>query len=127
MKRYVKAESLVDEFLEYHEDPNAYHANPEGFDKMYEILSKYGDESENVDVVFQRAPLKDQRKMIQLIRYDKPRRVGESGYCKQLYNKALMGEAGDTWDYCNGISDAFQALFQEGLLPQELKDNWDRV
>lgn len=67
MKRYIRSTSDIDTFMEFHEDPNNYHNNPEIFDEIYEILEKYGDESEDVDVVFKRATPEDQRKIMALI------------------------------------------------------------
>ena len=49
--------------MRYHEDSDNYSRNSAGFDKMYDILNQYGDEDEDVDVVFKRAPLEVQRKM----------------------------------------------------------------
>lgn len=72
MKKYVKSSSdsnsLVDEFIRYHEDRDNYENNRDGFDKVYSILDKYGTENENVDEVFVRAPENVQRRMIELIR-----------------------------------------------------------
>lgn len=61
----VMTESLVDTFLKYHDDAN--NANNPGFDKMYAILSKYGDETEPVDEIFLRAPEDEQKEMVSLI------------------------------------------------------------
>ena len=68
MRCYVSASSLLDEFMKYHEDLNNYENNRSGFDKMYEILDKYGTENEDVDTVFVRAPYQDQKRMIELIK-----------------------------------------------------------
>ena len=72
MKKYVKSSSdlnsLVDEFIRYHEDPDNYEKNRDGFDKVYSILDKYGTENENVDEVFVRAPENVQRRLVDLIR-----------------------------------------------------------
>lgn len=72
MKKYVKSSSdsnsLLDEFMRYHEDPDNYEKNRDGFDKMYDILDKYGTENENVDEVFVRAPENVQKRLVDLIR-----------------------------------------------------------
>lgn len=72
MKKYVKSSSdsnsLLDEFLRYHEDPDNYEKNRDGFDKVYSILDKYGTENETVDEVFVRAPENVQRRLVDLIR-----------------------------------------------------------
>ena len=72
MKKYVKSSSdsnsLLDEFMRYHEDPDNYEKNRDGFDKVYSILDKYGTENENVDEVFVRAPENVQRRLVDLIR-----------------------------------------------------------
>lgn len=72
MNKYVKSSSdsnsLVDEFIRYHEDLDNYEKNRDGFDKVYSILDKYGTENENVDEVFVRAPENVQRRMVDLIR-----------------------------------------------------------
>jgi len=68
MKRYIRS-SLVDEFLKYHEDGENYNRNPEGFNKVYDILDKYTDDlNEPVDVTFVKATPKDQMRMVSLIR-----------------------------------------------------------
>lgn len=126
MKRVIKA-SKVDEFLKYHEDKNNYHDNPDGFDKMYRILDKYGDENETVDVIFERATPEDQDKMIALI---KPTRIksGDEGYARKLYYGALEGKfpKGMEYDennynksYMAGVIDAIDALFAEGWIDEE--------
>ena len=72
MKKYVKSSSdsnsLLDEFMRYHEDFDNYRKNRDGFDKVYSILDKYGTENESVDKVFVRAPEDVQRRMIELIK-----------------------------------------------------------
>ena len=60
--------SLVDIFMQYHEDSSNYHNNPEGYDSVYAILDKYGSEDEDVDEVFLRASEDEQKEMIDLIR-----------------------------------------------------------
>ena len=67
MKRYIRSTSDVDTFMKFHEDLDNYRNKPEVFDEIYEILDKYGDESEDVDVVFKRATPEDQRKLMALI------------------------------------------------------------
>ena len=68
IKKPVLANSMTDEFLRYHEDPDNYEKNRDGFDKVYSILDKYGTENENVDEVFVRAPENVQRRLVDLIR-----------------------------------------------------------
>lgn len=72
MKKYVESSSdsnsLLDKFMRYHEDPDNYEKNRDGFDKMYAILDKYGTENENVDEVFVRAPENVQKRLVDLIR-----------------------------------------------------------
>lgn len=72
MKKYVKSSSdsnsLLDEFMRYHEDFDNYRKNRDGFDKVYSILDKYGTENETVDEVFVRAPENIQRRLVDLIR-----------------------------------------------------------
>lgn len=63
---------LVDKFMEYHEYPNNYSNNQEGFLKVYDMLDKYATDDENpdnmtVDELFVRAPISEQKKMIALI------------------------------------------------------------
>ena len=116
MRRIVA--SLVDTFLQYHEDENNPNLDNGKFDEMYEILSKYGDENENVDVVFERATPEDQRAMINLISYNKPARFGSDGYCRELYYSALEGDAYDNRYANQAVVDVFEALFAEGLLDE---------
>ena len=72
MKKYVKSSSdsnsLLDEFMRYHEDFDNYRKNRAGFDKVYSILDEYGTENETVDEVFVRAPENVQRRLVDLIR-----------------------------------------------------------
>lgn len=68
LRQDVLASTKVDEFMRYHEDPDNYGINSGSFDRMYSILDKYGDASEDVDVVFRRATEEDQDRMIDLIR-----------------------------------------------------------
>ena len=119
MKRVIKAASLVDTFMKYHEDANNYHNNEDGFDKMYAILEKYGDESEDVDVAFKRATPEDQRLMVELIK-PKPRHPGERGYTKYFYNAVINGDFEDaSRDYMRGVEDLFHALVSEGYIDRE--------
>ena len=67
MKRYIRSTSDVDTFIKFHDDLDNYRNKPEVFDEIYKILDKYGDDSEDVDVVFKRAIPEDQRKIMTLI------------------------------------------------------------
>lgn len=119
MKKFIKAASLVDTFMKYHEDANNYHSNPDGFDRMYEILEKYGDESEDVDVAFKRATPEDQRLMVELIK-PRPRHPGERGYAKYFYSTVINGGFEDaSRDYMRGVEDLFHALVSEGYIDRE--------
>ena len=112
--RRIIANSLVDTFMKYHEDEYNYANNPSGFDKMYAILEKYGDESEDVGTVFQRATPEDQQKMIKFITPNIP---GVTGYSASLYQGALMQDRPTYYE--QGLLDAFQALLDEGLISEE--------
>ena len=119
--RSVNAASKVDEFMKYHEDPENYYRNPEGFSKMYEILEKYGDATEDVDVVFERATPEDQDKMLNLIKF-KRMNPGDPGYARKLYYGALEGKIPDELGYgdyqskdlLEGIVEGMEALMAEG-------------
>ena len=110
MKRIV-AESLVDTFMRYHEDENNASRNADGFDKMYEILDKYGDESEDVDVVFMRATPEDQQKMIDLI--DPGPEVGSVNWFRNLYHSNVIEKINGR-QYAEGFQDALFALSELG-------------
>lgn len=112
--RRIIANSLVDTFMKYHEDRDNYTNNQSGFDMMYAILDKYGDASEDVGTVFQRATPEDQQKMIEFITPNIP---GVTGYSASLYQGALMQDR--PTDYEQGILDAFQALLDEGIISEE--------
>jgi len=117
MKRQINAKSLVDQFLEWHDDETNYHQHPDDFDKMYEILNKYGNSDDTVDIPFNRATPEDQRRMCELIR--PKRRPGDDGYARDLYMRARNDERdGDFYskEYNEGVVDAFQALFKEGFI-----------
>lgn len=117
MKKIIKA-SLVSDFMRYHEDRDNYASNNAGFDKMYDILNKYGDEDEDVDVVFKRAPREDQLKMIELI---KPHsKYGTKQYAREMYYNALEGDIENaSGEYCQGVVDAIDALFAGGWLRED--------
>jgi hypothetical protein len=59
---------LVEIFMQYHEDSKNYENNPSGYEQVYEILDQYGDETEDVDILFKKATEEEQREMIDLIR-----------------------------------------------------------
>lgn len=103
--------------MRYHEDPNNYPSNQDGFDKMYNILSEYGTENEDVDVVFKRATTEDQDKMIALIK-PKPK-FGSKEYARKMYYDALEGSIENaSADYCSGVEDAIETLFACGWLDE---------
>ena len=116
MKKVIRA-SKVDEFMRYHEDPNNYPSNEDGFNKMYDILNEYGTENEDVDVVFKRATPEDQDRMIALIK-PKPK-FGSKEYARKMYYDALEGNIENaSSDYCSGVEDAIEALFASGWLDE---------
>jgi len=119
MKRYIRA-SKLDTFLKYHDDPDNYQSNPDGFNKMYAILDKYASpgEDDTVDIPFQRATPEDQDRMIALI---KPgRKAGQQGYAQDMYYKALDCDIENADpNYCQGVVDAIEALFAEGWLNED--------
>lgn len=116
MKKVIRA-SRVEEFMRYHEDPDNYASNNDGFDKMYDILNQYGSDEEDVDVVFKRATPEDQKKMIELI---KPKaKYGSKQYARNMYYDALEGSIENASpDYCRGVVDAIEALFAGGWLDE---------
>ena len=118
MKRYVKA-SLADEFERYHEDRDNYLNNPDGFDRMYDILNQYAeDENEDVREAFKRAPIEDQRRMVDLI---KPQpKFGSREYPREMYYRALDCDIDNaSAEYCKGVVDAIEALFAGGWVSEE--------
>ena len=120
MKKYISsAVRLVDQFLDFHEDENNPNRDNGRFDKMYDILDKYGDESENVDVVFERATPEDQLKMIDLISYRRPAKVGSVDYCRDLYYNALEGDAYDSREANQAVVDVFEALFAANVIDEK--------
>lgn len=65
---YNRKDDLLETFLEYHENPD-YRFDETVFDKVYAVLDQYVDLYENpdniaVDVLFNRMPISDQRKVI---------------------------------------------------------------
>lgn len=109
MKKFTKyrvtASSLLDEFMKYHEDLGNYENNTDGFDKMYDILSKYGTENEPVDKVFIRAPEDDQKRMIELIKPDKGESITISELSDKFYKLQIKDERGNTTTYEDGYLD----------------------
>lgn len=118
MKKYYVRASRVDEFMKYHEDSQNWKENQEGFLRMYDILDKYDNSNgnEDVDVLFERATEADQQRMIDLI--NPANRYGSSGYSSSLYRKAYNRKFSDD-SYNQGVIDAFNALFREGLLDED--------
>lgn len=117
MKRYIKSESLVDTFLKYHDDAKNYNENPNGFDKMYSILEKYDDSNGNdsVDVAFLKATPEDQKKMIELITPEVKYNTRE-GAIKMYYDALAQDIKNAGPDYCDGVVDAIECLFESGWL-----------
>ena len=115
-KESVNASTKLDEFMRYFTNEHNEVNNQNGFDRMYDILSKYEDmsknpdELENVDVVFERATPEDQDRMIELIRPFPEEGTIEAA--RQLYYDAL--ESND--EYSQGVKDAFAALIDCGLI-----------
>lgn len=101
----ITASSLVDEFMKYHELPGNYAENPDGFDKMYDILDKYGNENEPVDKVFVRAPEDAQKRMIELIKPDKGESITKSELSDKFYKLQIKDERGNTTMYEDGYLD----------------------
>jgi len=110
MKRMITA-SLLDTFMKYHEDADNYSRNRDGFDKMYEILDHYGNENEDVDVVFSRATPADQERMVQLIKPDPE--VGSVEWFQNLYHSNVIEKLNGR-QYAEGFSDALFALSEMG-------------
>lgn len=106
-------------FLKYHDDEANYANNPDGFDKMYSILEKYDNSNGNdtVDIPFRKATPEDQNKMISLIA---PKiKFGEEGYSASLYKAAANYDVDNaSRDYCDGVTDAIDALIAEGIINQ---------
>lgn len=68
LNQNIKAAMSVDEFLDWHEDPNNYPAQSSTFDAVYRILDQYGSEDGNVDEAYAAASPEDQEKITMLIR-----------------------------------------------------------
>lgn len=120
MKKFTKypitASSLVDEFMKYHELPGNYGDNPDGFDKMYDILDKYGNENEPVDKVFVRAPEDDQKRMIELIKPHEGESITKSELSDKFYKLQIKDERGNTTMYEDGYLDGiYDCLAAFGL------------
>lgn len=114
MKKYIKAKSLVDTFLKYHDDMDNYRSQEGNFDKAYEILDKYGD-SDDYDVreAFLKANPDEQNEIVRLI--TPKAKYGEKGYSKVLYTNAKGNTSGDIM-YNQGIVRPFESLAKEGYI-----------
>lgn len=114
MKKYIRAKSLVDIFLDYHDDMDNYHSQEGNFEKAYEILDKYED-SDDYDIrqAFLKADPDDQNEIIRLI--TPKAKYGEKGYSKLLYTDAKENTSGNTM-YNQGIVRAFESLAKEGYI-----------
>lgn len=115
----IMEEGLVDTFLKYHDDAN--NANNPGFDKMYAILSKYGDETEPVDEIFLRAPADEQKEMVSLITPAEKVEEGVEGTIGGKLAGKAVGTAiggpvgGAVGSFVGGkIGDKIQDTFSEG-------------
>lgn len=114
MKRMITA-SLLDTFMKYHEDEDNYSRNRDGFDKMYEILNHYGNEDEDVDVVFSRATPADQERMVALI--NPGPEVGSVDWFRDLYHRNVI-EKMNGRQYAEGFQDALFALSELGYVDE---------
>lgn len=83
----MDSDELLELFLKYHEDADNYRNNSYRFEKMYEILSKYGDQTENVDEIFLRAPHSEQVEMVNLIAPAPSEDIYESRKSKRMSKK----------------------------------------
>lgn len=112
MKRYIRASSLTDEFMKYHES-YGYNSNikPGTLDKVYDILDKYGNDTEPVDEVFDRATPEDQQKMLDLLRP-----TSRDG-AHEIYQAAFSGDTKGT-DYGQGVIDMFNQLVEDGYIDE---------
>lgn len=120
MKRQVTASSMSEEFLKWHDDENNYHQHPEDYDKVYTILNKYGDESESVDEVFEKASYEDQREMLRLI---KPKKQdAQYGTIEYVISNYHAAHAHDLYEpaYADGWADAVDALIDAGVFSSDL-------
>ena len=107
----------VNTFLKYHDDENNWRNNESNYDKMYEILSKYGDESEDVGTVFERATPEDQDRMIELIKPGPE--IGSIDWFRDLYHSNVIEKVNGR-QYAEGFSDALFALAELGYDTREL-------
>ena len=116
MKRYIRSESLVDTFLRYHDDPNNYAHNEDGFDQMYAILEKYDDSNGNdtVDVAFNKATREDQLKMIELINPEAKKRSKDEARAE--FSEKLGRCYARRNGYDDGFMDAVDLLEELGLI-----------
>ena len=63
----VTAAMSVSDFLEWHEDPNNYRSHPEKFDAVYDILDKYNDVNDDVEVEYQAASAEDKEAITRIV------------------------------------------------------------
>lgn len=94
----MDSDELLELFLKYHEDADNYRNNSYRFEKMYEILSKYGDQTENVDEIFLRAPHSEQVEMVNLIAPAPSEDIYESRKSKRM-SKKLKEDLNDVYTF----------------------------
>ena len=101
----ITASSLVDEFKKYHDLPYNYEDNRDGFNKMYNILDKYGTEDEDVYTVFKRATEADQKRMVELIKPKERESITKSELADKFYKLQIKEEREATSSYEDGYID----------------------
>ena len=111
MKQYITASSLTDEFLKYYVSLDDIGQDAYKLNKVYEILDKYGDDTEPVDKVFVRATPEDQKKMVDIIRP-----IIRDG-SHEIYEDAVSGSTKGTI-YGQGVIDTFNQLLEDGYLDE---------
>lgn len=130
--------SLVDTFLQYHDDEENYKHQDMNYDKLYDMLNAYAKPGENpedmdVDKLFVRAPETEQRAMIALIDpenwcedFDSSRKRMNSSRSKRL-NSSKKSEIMELtgWSH-DDLADAFDQWIYDGGGEYEEDEQFDR-
>lgn len=116
MKRVINAASQrAEEFGRLHDSAD-YHDHVQTFDKIYNILDKYGSENEGVHEVFDKASPEDQDTLMKLVKsMHKSEPTITEEEIRAKYRKLQRGYERDTLDpyqdsYFQGMCDVADAF-----------------
>ena len=113
-------DDLVELFLKYHDDPDNYYAHKDNFEKMYQILDKYGSNDQDVDVRFEKATYSDQKEMLALIT---PKKEDAFKEFKRILHGSKSYNFDDTVLTIEGYYDGTRVSLDLGNMDEDTFEN----